>query len=96
MDSTENQTLKHMLGMRYVDDCFSTGDSPAFVVKSNDDVFIETFHLFKFVSAIYGSNPSRSLVCDVIPRGMGASSQDQGLKDVLEQQDHDSYRSGAD
>ena len=69
--------------MRYVDDCFSTGDSPAFVVKSNDDVFIETFHLFKFVSAIYGSNPSRSLVCDVIPRGMGASSQDQGLKDDI-------------
>ena len=71
-----------MIGLRYVNDCFSSGDSsPGFVVKSSDEVFVETFHLFKFVAAIYGENPRRSLVCDVIPRGTGSQHHDVGTRD---------------
>jgi hypothetical protein len=56
------------MGFKWFNDACQT--SPAsFVVKVDDDVFIETFHLFNFVSAIYGSTPKRSLVCDVVPTG---------------------------
>ncbi len=43
--------------------------SPVFLVKTDDHVFVEIFHLFKFAMAIYGDSPSRSLVCDVVPSG---------------------------
>ena len=38
-----------------------------FVLKTDDDVFVEIFHLFNFVSAVYGFSPGPSLVrCHLI------------------------------
>ena len=43
--------------------------SPLFHLKTDDDVFVEIYHLFKFVQAIFGNQGprKRSLVCDVVP-----------------------------
>jgi len=66
-DTPRNLTYKHVMGYKWVDErCFS---KPKFVLKSDDDVFIEMYHLFNFVSAVYGTHPGPSLVCDVIPAG---------------------------
>ena len=35
----------------------SSEQHPTFLIKTDDDVFIEIFHLEEFVSAIYGKNP---------------------------------------
>ena len=56
------------MGFKWLDEACRASKA-SFVVKTDDDVFIETYHLFNFVSAIYGSTPKRSLVCDVIPTG---------------------------
>ena len=37
-----------------------------FVLKTDDDVFVEIFHLFNFVSAVYGFSPGPSLVRSLI------------------------------
>ena len=66
-DTSRNLTYKHVMGYKWVEDhCLNP---PKFVLKSDDDVFIEMYHLFNFVSAVYGTNPGPSLVCDVIPAG---------------------------
>jgi len=86
------------MGFKWLDDEGNCLNKPAFVVKTDDDVFVEvcvainrppkkgclkwakigknctmfqlqTFHLYNFVSAVYGDSPKRSLVCDVIPTG---------------------------
>ena len=68
IDSFENLSYKHLMGFKWLEDeCLTS--KPSFVVKADDDVFIETFHLYNFVSAIYGQSPKRSLVCDVVPTG---------------------------
>ena len=61
-------SYKHLMGFKWLDEACGASKA-SFVVKADDDVFIETYHLFNFVSAIYGSTPKRSLVCDVIPTG---------------------------
>lgn len=69
IDALENSTLKSLMGLNFVtNQCHD--QAPKFIVKSQDDVFIEVFHLFKFVDAIYGQSPTRALVCDVIPQGV--------------------------
>merc|ERR1711962_547170 len=65
-DNVESLTQKHVMGYRWVTDFCST---PRFVLKTDDDVFVEMYHLFNFVNAVYGSSPGPSLVCDVIPAG---------------------------
>lgn len=46
-----------------------------FLIKTADEIFVEMFHLFKFVNAIYGERPTKSLVCDVSPSGSFRQSQ---------------------
>lgn len=66
-DTPRNLTYKHVMGYKWVED--HCPNPPKFVLKSDDDVFIEMYHLFNFVSAVYGTSPGPSLVCDVIPAG---------------------------
>ena len=70
LDTPPNLSLKHLLGHAFVrDSCSNDGAAtdPSFVIKTEDDVFVEIFHLFKFALAIYGERPQRSLVCEVVP-----------------------------
>jgi len=66
-DTLMNLTYKHVMGYKWVED--HCPNPPKFVLKSDDDVFVEMYHLFNFVSAVYGPKPGPSLVCDVIPAG---------------------------
>ena len=55
-----------------------------FVLKTDDDVFVEIFHLFNFVSAVYGFSPGPSLVRPSITTTSSNSictvdNKDQGL-----------------
>jgi len=67
-DNSGSQITKHIMGYNWVHHQCPT---PRFVLKTDDDVFVEIFHLFNFVSAVYGFSPGPSLVCDVIPAGTG-------------------------
>jgi len=67
-DNSGSQITKHIMGYNWVHHQCPT---PRFVLKTDDDVFVEIFHLFNFVSAVYGDSPGPSLVCDVIPAGTG-------------------------
>ncbi len=63
LDSAANSTLKHLLGHRWAASGSGGGGcEPTFVVNTGDDVFVEIFHLAKFVEAIYGGNPRQRLV----------------------------------
>lgn len=76
LDTTGNQTYKHVMGYKWVvENC--KNNQPRFVIKTDDKVFVEIFHLFNFVSAIYGSSPGPSLICDVVPAGTGGHRQDR-------------------
>jgi len=67
-DNAGSQIAKHIMGYNWVHHQCPT---PRFVLKTDDDIFVEIFHLFNFVSAVYGFSPGPSLVCDVIPAGTG-------------------------
>jgi len=69
VDSPQNSTYTHVMGYKWVSErCV---DKPAFVLVTADNVFVETYHLFNFLTAVYGSDPVAGLVCDVVPAGTG-------------------------
>jgi len=97
-DTPTNLTYKHVMGYKWVEERCSK--PPKFVLKSDDDVFIEMYHLFNFVSAVYGPQPGPSLVCDVIPAGT-APHRTQGdnaaaaEREFFNKKMHPKYCSGA-
>jgi len=73
VDNPQNLTYKHVMGYKWVSQhCV---DKPAFVLKTDDNVFVETYHLFNFLTAVYGSDPVAGIVCDVVPAGTGPLHQ---------------------
>jgi len=77
VDHSHNLTYKHVMGYKWVTEFCS--DKPRFVLKTDDNVFVETYHLFNFLTALYGDHPAPSLVCDVVPAGPGAATSDTHL-----------------
>jgi len=96
-DTPYNRTKKHMMGYNWVIEHCS--HKPRFVLKTDDDVFIEMYHLFNFVSAVYGTNPGPSLVCDVIPAGTAPHRTRGNLlqeeKEFFNKKTHPKFCSGA-
>ena len=82
-DSPLNQTSKHIMGYRWIlEECDA---KPTFVLKTEDNVFVEMHHLLNFLTAVYGDHPSPSIVCDVIPAGTSPhKTQDQ---EILQEMD---------
>lgn len=72
VDHSQNLTYKHVMGYKWVSETCS--DKPRFVLKTDDNVFVETYHLFNFLTAVYGDDPAPSLVCDVVPAGTGGTT----------------------
>ena len=72
VDHSQNLTYKHVMGYKWVSETCS--DKPRFVLKTDDNVFVETYHLFNFLTAVYGDDPAPSLVCDVVPAGTGGGT----------------------
>ena len=69
IDHPMNATFKHLLGFHWVkENCLKDESSaPLLVIKLEDDVFVEIFHLFQFVQFVYGGQPDpKSLICDVV------------------------------
>jgi hypothetical protein len=93
LDITQNLSHKQMMGFKWVrDHCCHNTLPPVLVLKTDDDVFVEVFHLFKFAQAIYGGKPgSQSLICDVIPSG--TAPRRSGRWEVRSKQ-HPDYCSG--
>ena len=67
-----------------------------FHIKADDNVFIEIYHLFKFVKAIFGNQgpKKKSLVCDVIPRDANPKGRNGIKDDVLETINYPEYCNG--
>jgi len=66
-DAPGNLTHKHVMGYSWVvEECHI---KPAFVLKTDDNVFVEMYHLLNFLSGVYGQSPGPSIVCDVVPAG---------------------------
>ena len=55
VDSPQNLTYKHVMGYKWVSQ--HCADQPSFVLKTDDNVFVETFHLTNFLTAVYGTHP---------------------------------------
>ena len=75
---SRNLTYKHVMGYKWVmEDC---EQKPAFVLKTDDNVFVEMYHLLNFLTAVYGDQPAPSIVCDVIPAGTAPHNKPQDQK----------------
>ena len=74
----------------------SSKTPPFFHIKADDDVFIEIYHLFKFVKAIFGNQgpKKKSLVCDVIPRDAKPRGGHGTKEDMLETVNYPEYCNG--
>lgn len=90
-----NQTLKHLMGLEWTrNNCMTK--PPVLIVKMDDDVFVEIFHLHQFVKAVYAkagtTPPSKSLICDVIqspsPQSSVAGSNNASSVIIKGQPDH--------
>ena len=67
-----------------------------FHIKAEDDVFIEIYHLFKFVKAIFGNQgpQKKSLVCDVIPSDANPKGENRINEDTMEMLNYPEYCNG--
>lgn len=67
VDSYANLTYKHAMGLRWVSErCTQT----RFVLKVDEDAFVDTFQLVDFLLTVYGvAGASRTLLCHLFPRG---------------------------
>ena len=83
IDDTRNVTYKHLMAFKWVsEECFH---KPTFVLKTDDNVFVEMNHLLNFLKAVYGNNPAPSLICDVVPAGTAPyNPKDQEHKVMIE------------
>jgi len=67
VDSYKNLTYKHLLAYKWALE-FCPG--AVFILKADDDAFIDMFQLFDFITRTYGfSPPSGTLICNVFPEG---------------------------
>lgn len=68
LDSYKNLTLKHLLGLKWI---ISKCPDAHFILKADDDVFVDTIRLSSLVKLFLGENAGseNSLVCHVIPDG---------------------------
>lgn len=89
-DTPRNQTRKHIMGYRWImEECDS---KPTFVLKTEENVFVEMYHLLNFLTAVYGDNPSPSIVCDVIPAGTSPHKiQDQEILHEMDRHQNHIY-----
>jgi len=80
-DVSRNLTYKHVMGYKWVtEECHH---QPTFVLKADDNVFVEMYHLMNFLTAVYGNHPDPSIVCDVIPAGTAPHKPEQS--EILKQ-----------
>jgi len=82
LDVPGNETEKYNLGFQW-----ALGSPLAklatFVLKMEDNVFVEIFHLYNFISAVYGPSPVQDLICDVIPAGTFGQRQGHQVNSAL-------------
>ena len=65
-DTYRNLTYKHLMGYQWA---LNYCPGATFILKTDDDAFIDIFQLFEFTSRTYGFNPTDTLVCNVFPEG---------------------------
>ena len=65
-DSYRNLTYKHLMGYQWA---LTYCPGATFILKTDDDAFIDIFQLFEFTTKTYGFNPEDTLVCNVFPEG---------------------------
>ena len=65
-------------------------------IKADDNVFIEMYHLFKFVKAIFGNQgpKKKSLVCDVIPSDANPKGRSRKSEARMESVTYPEYCNG--
>lgn len=97
IDHSLNNSLKHLTALQWVKNhCSSSLNSPVLIVMTDDDVFVEVFHLYQFVQAVYGGHPGpRSLICDVVPSGTAPRRPDQRWELYPDDERVPDYCSGA-
>jgi len=66
VDSYRNLSYKHLMGYKWtLQYCSST----TFVLKTDDDAFVDLFQLVDFIRRNFGSHPTNTLICNVMPEG---------------------------
>lgn len=93
VDSYKNLTYKHLMGYKWAT---SFCPDSTFILKSDDDAFIDIFQLFDFITRTYGYKPSPgTLICNVFPEGSKPvrASDKMGTKWAVSKEEypHDIY-----
>ncbi|CAL8126374.1 unnamed protein product [Orchesella dallaii] len=65
-DSYRNLTYKHLMGYLWV---LNHCSHAKYVLKADDDAFIDIFQLFEFLLRTFGLDPEAALICNVFPEG---------------------------
>jgi len=65
-DTYRNLTYKHLMGYKWV---LRHCPLAKFVIKTDDDAFIDIFQIFDFAQRNYGLAPADILLCNIYPEG---------------------------
>ncbi|CAG7822694.1 unnamed protein product [Allacma fusca] len=95
-DTYRNLTYKHLMGYKWA---LNYCPGATFILKTDDDAFIDIFQLFEFTSRTYGFAPVDTLLCNVFPEGTkpvrtsDPEAKEAGKKWVVtrEEYPHDMY-----
>lgn len=91
-DSYRNLTYKHLMGYLWV---LNHCSQAKYVLKADDDAFIDIFQLFKFVLRTFGKDPEPALICNVFPEGTkpvrGSDSMGKKWAVTYEEYPYDKY-----
>lgn len=69
VDSYRNLTQKHLLWMEWIKNC-PQAQMAKYILKTDDDVFVDIFQLFEFLFRNFGRDPQPgTLICNVVPEG---------------------------
>ncbi len=85
-DTYRNLTYKHLMGYRWA---LSHCPTAKFILKTDDDAFVDIFQLFDFTLRTYGPSPADVLLCNVYPEGTkpvrlsSAESREGGRKWIV-------------
>jgi hypothetical protein len=66
VDSYKNLTYKHLMGYKWA---LTYCPKATFILKADDDAFVDVFQLIDFIRRTFGQSPRNTLICNVMPEG---------------------------
>uniref|UniRef100_T1JHM9 Hexosyltransferase n=1 Tax=Strigamia maritima TaxID=126957 RepID=T1JHM9_STRMM len=81
IDSYANLTYKNVMGLKWA---LTYCNSSRFILKVDEDAYVDILQFVKFMLTVYGDNAMRVLMCHVFPEGTPALRQGKWTVPVVE------------